>query len=75
MKKCPQCNNSYGDENLFCLDDGTPLTAELQPTVAFNHHLQNTKGQSFVVNIGQNEETPTQVVPNQRLPLLSFKMP
>ena len=63
MKKCPQCNNSYGDENLFCLDDGTPLTAELQPTVAFNHHLQNTKGQSFVVNIGQNEETPTQVVP------------
>jgi len=25
MKKCPQCNQFFDDENLFCLDDGTGL--------------------------------------------------
>ena len=25
MKRCPQCGNTYSDENLFCLEDGTPL--------------------------------------------------
>ncbi len=73
MKKCPQCNNSYGDENLFCLNDGTPLTAELRPTMAFNHHLPETKDLSFVVDLAQNEETPTQVVP--LLPIINPPQP
>ncbi len=28
MKKCPQCNSVYGDENLYCLNDGTVLVEE-----------------------------------------------
>lgn len=27
MKKCPQCNQFFDDENLFCLNDGTPLNS------------------------------------------------
>ncbi len=35
MKSCPQCHQSYDDENLnFCLNDGTALTAAGQaPTI------------------------------------------
>jgi hypothetical protein len=25
MKQCPQCRNTYSDDNLFCLEDGTAL--------------------------------------------------
>ncbi len=28
MKKCPQCNSVYGDENIYCLNDGTVLVEE-----------------------------------------------
>ena len=28
MKRCPQCNSVYGDENLYCLNDGTDLVEE-----------------------------------------------
>ena len=28
MKKCPTCNQFFGDENAFCLEDGTPLLPE-----------------------------------------------
>ena len=26
MKRCPNCNRTYGDENDYCLEDGTPLS-------------------------------------------------
>lgn len=28
MKRCPQCNSVYGDENIYCLNDGTGLVEE-----------------------------------------------
>jgi len=28
MKRCPNCNLTYCDENLFCLSDGTPLVLD-----------------------------------------------
>ena len=28
MKRCPQCNSVFGDENLYCLNDGTVLVEE-----------------------------------------------
>jgi len=28
MKRCSQCNSVYGDENLYCLNDGTVLIGE-----------------------------------------------
>ena len=32
MKMCPKCRTMYGDEMLFCLDDGTPLAGVSIPT-------------------------------------------
>lgn len=29
MKRCPTCNQTFGDENAFCLDDGTPLLGNI----------------------------------------------
>jgi hypothetical protein len=36
MKKCPNCNRAFGDNNNFCLQDGTRLVAQgsTQPTIA-----------------------------------------
>src|SRR6185295_19178379 len=32
MKRCPTCKRSFEDDSLsYCLDDGTPLTAEAPP--------------------------------------------
>lgn len=28
MKRCPNCDQIFGDENDYCLDDGTPLRAD-----------------------------------------------
>lgn len=37
MKRCPTCNRTYTDLSLnFCLDDGTPLTADAAPTTDLN---------------------------------------
>lgn len=39
MKRCPNCNQIFSDENIFCLDDGTSLldvpNAGQAPTVSF----------------------------------------
>ena len=38
MKKCPNCNQSFSDDNDFCLNDGTPLISDntSQPTLIVN---------------------------------------
>lgn len=35
MKRCPNCNQTFSDENLYCLSDGTPLVSDAAevPTV------------------------------------------
>ena len=37
MKRCPNCNQYFGDENDYCLQDGTPLIAQgpAPPTAIF----------------------------------------
>lgn len=30
MKKCPQCHQTFTDDNFFCLEDGTPLPSDAQ---------------------------------------------
>jgi hypothetical protein len=62
MKKCPQCQNLFDDENLFCLNDGTPLNDEPAPTVAFDVPPKY-QASPFVVDISPKQETPTQVNP------------
>lgn len=46
MKRCPQCNSVYSnDELVFCLTDGTALIkAEAAPTVAFSSNPQTAPG-------------------------------
>ena len=38
MKKCPNCNQIFSDDNDFCLNDGTPLISDntSQPTLIVN---------------------------------------
>ncbi|MFN0277893.1 MAG: hypothetical protein ACKVRN_04745 [Pyrinomonadaceae bacterium] len=46
MKKCPNCNQLFSDENAFCLNDGTPLMmlASTQDTVVLP---KSSSGQQF----------------------------
>lgn len=60
MKRCPQCQSMFDDDNSFCLNDGTPLIAEPPPTTAYN--LPPTKP-SFVVDLSPKPEIPTQFTP------------
>lgn len=32
MKRCPNCNQIFSDENMFCLNDGTPLLDVSNPS-------------------------------------------
>src|SRR5829696_5646389 len=41
MKRCPTCNRTYTDASLnFCLEDGTPLTADGATTPDLNATLR-----------------------------------
>jgi hypothetical protein len=31
MKQCPQCKSTFSDDNIFCLEDGTPLQHYAEP--------------------------------------------
>src|SRR5687768_6587616 len=44
MKRCPNCQKLFGEDMLFCLDDGTPLEADLSsdPTVVIPRASANT---------------------------------
>jgi hypothetical protein len=54
MKQCPQCKNHYTDDNLYCLNDGTPLSDFMDQT--------NSATIAFMPN-----DTPTQVLPYVRV--------
>lgn len=51
MKTCPNCNQAFGDENDFCLEDGTRLAVPGGP--GFNTDYRP-------------EEVPTQYIPGPR---------
>lgn len=36
MKRCPSCQKTYGDEQNFCLDDGTTLVADATGSGGYN---------------------------------------
>ena len=47
MKRCPNCNQSFSDENSFCLSDGTPLVSDaaevptvIRPSPVFQQPVQ-----------------------------------
>ncbi len=45
MKKCPTCNQTFTDDNDFCLNDGTPLISDStsQPTLIVNAPSANAQ--------------------------------
>ncbi len=63
MKKCPQCHNSYNDENIYCLNDGAILIDELPSTITFNYPNNPLPNPAFVVDISPKDETPTLIAP------------
>ena len=50
MKKCPNCRQVYSDDNQFCLNDGTLLSAvpDAPPTLPFFQPSDSAPTQSFV---------------------------
>ncbi|MBK8149555.1 MAG: hypothetical protein IPK58_15475 [Acidobacteria bacterium] len=50
MKKCPKCNQLFEEENIFCLEDGTPLVPAVEPAPTVSFPLSG--------------EVPTQFVPH-----------
>lgn len=63
MKKCPQCQSTYADENIYCFNDGSVLVDDQPPTVAFNYSNNPLLTPSFVVDLSPQNETPTQFAP------------
>ena len=62
MKRCPQCQNMFDDENSFCLNDGTVLIPDLPHTIAYSPPTIPHQA-SFVVDLSPESEIPTQFTP------------
>jgi len=63
MKKCPQCNTVYGDEVVYCLNDGAALiedTFSLPPASDSIEEETVIRHEPIIVDFGASEETPGQ---------------
>jgi len=63
MKKCPQCNTVYGDEVVYCLNDGAALIEEtfsLPLTVDLIEEETVIRHEPIIVDFGASEETSGQ---------------
>ncbi len=63
MKKCPQCNTVYGDEVVYCLNDGAALIEEtfsLPLTVDLTEEETVIRHEPIIVDFGASEETSGQ---------------
>ena len=61
MKKCPTCNTVYGDEIVYCLNDGTALIEEMfsLPSDFGSVEAETVvRHEPFVVNLGSNDKIP-----------------
>lgn len=64
MKRCPQCQRTFTEDNSFCLEDGTPLIPDLPQTVAYSPPPTVPHKPSFVVDLSPPKpEIPTQFTP------------
>jgi len=65
MKRCPTCNRTYTDSSLnFCLEDGTPLTADAPP-VDPNATL------AYPATRDTSEPPPTEIYRPQQQPVVT----
>jgi hypothetical protein len=61
MKKCPQCNNVFADDNKYCLNDGTLLIEENLPMpseIEIGEEPTQIRTEPIIVDIAQ-EIPPT----------------
>lgn len=61
MKKCPQCNSVFADDNRYCLNDGTILVEENLPlptTVAFGEEQTQIRNAPIIVDIAPPNMPP-----------------
>jgi hypothetical protein len=59
MKHCPQCKSTFSDDNIFCLEDGTPLQHYAEPA---NRSLSGDMPTVVLPNASQkvDSEAPVQ---------------
>lgn len=50
MKRCPQCQGTFSDENFFCLSDGTPLPPPFDSSGEVTFVRNATEQETFVRN-------------------------
>ena len=63
MKKCPQCNSVFADDNKYCLNDGTVLIKEnlsLPSEVEFGEEPTIIRNAPIVVDIAPENQSPQQ---------------
>ncbi|MGI8788094.1 MAG: SH3 domain-containing protein [Pyrinomonadaceae bacterium] len=62
MKKCPQCSTVYGDETVYCLNDGAALIEETfsMPSTADDSFEAETviRHEPIIIDVGANPEIP-----------------
>ena len=77
MKRCPQCNSVYGDENLYCLNDGTVLVEEtfVLPSEANDFEAETIIRQEPVVVDLSDRKTEPIVCQNPPVETIVVKQP
>lgn len=74
MKRCPTCNRTYTDSSLnFCLEDGTPLTADAPPvdanaTIRYPAARDTSEPPPTEIYRPQQPQPQPQVAPRQTTP-------
>lgn len=58
MKRCPACQKTYGDEQNFCLDDGTTLVADVSGSFGHNAPTQVMQSPQTAGNRYAPQTTP-----------------
>jgi hypothetical protein len=72
MKKCPQCNSVYGDEVLYCLNDGTALVEEsfTMPSESDSDEPETMiRSEPIIIDLAGNE-MPQQAPPSTTYPVV-----
>lgn len=65
MKRCPQCQNVYGDDIQFCLNDGAALVEETAPEMNYDDDDEATiiRHDPIIVDVGRAHEPVYQTPP------------
>lgn len=65
MKKCPQCDTVYGDEVVYCLNDGAAVIEETFPLPLVDDSIEEQtviRREPIIVDFGEDEESSRHAV-------------